>query len=108
MPGQAPGVMRPSLWRGWRWVWGKLTGHSGQSVQSAPRGGRQEEQRRGCTAGGSPRQKPHTRPCPRHPPGEPYVTIKAYTAAAEDELSLSEGEAIEVIHKLLDGWWVVR
>lgn len=23
-------------------------------------------------------------------------------------MSLSEGEAIEVIHKLLDGWWVVR
>ncbi|ERE75451.1 general transcription factor II-I-like protein [Cricetulus griseus] len=40
--------------------------------------------------------------------GEPYVTIKAYTAVEEDEVSLSEGEAIEVIHKLLDGWWVVR
>lgn len=40
--------------------------------------------------------------------GEPYVTIKAYTAVEEDEVSLSEGEAIEVIHKLLDGWWVIR
>ncbi|XP_023570244.1 neutrophil cytosol factor 1 [Octodon degus] len=40
--------------------------------------------------------------------GEPYVTIKAYAAVEEDEVSLSEGEAIEVIHKLLDGWWVVR
>ncbi|XP_058424921.1 neutrophil cytosol factor 1 [Diceros bicornis minor] len=40
--------------------------------------------------------------------GEPYVTIKAYTAALEDEVSLEEGEAIEVIHKLLDGWWVIR
>ncbi|XP_036265191.1 neutrophil cytosol factor 1 isoform X1 [Pipistrellus kuhlii] len=40
--------------------------------------------------------------------GEPYVTIKAYTAALEDEISLQEGETIEVIHKLLDGWWVVR
>lgn len=40
--------------------------------------------------------------------GEPYVTIKAYTAEMEDEMSLQEGEAIEVIHKLLDGWWVVR
>ncbi|XP_062035846.1 neutrophil cytosol factor 1 [Lepus europaeus] len=40
--------------------------------------------------------------------GEPYVTIKAYTAMEEDELSLAQGEAIEVIHKLLDGWWVVR
>lgn len=40
--------------------------------------------------------------------GEPYVTIKSYTAQMEDEMSLQEGEAIEVIHKLLDGWWVVR
>lgn len=42
------------------------------------------------------------------PPGEPYVTIKAYTAVLEDEMSLEEGETIEVIHKLLDGWWVIR
>lgn len=40
--------------------------------------------------------------------GEPYVTIKAYTAVLEDEMSLQEGETIEVIHKLLDGWWVIR
>ncbi|XP_040828720.1 neutrophil cytosol factor 1 isoform X2 [Ochotona curzoniae] len=40
--------------------------------------------------------------------GEPYVTIKAYTAAEEDEMTLAQGETIEVIHKLLDGWWVVR
>lgn len=40
--------------------------------------------------------------------GEPYVTIKAYTAEMEDEVSLQEGETIEVIHKLLDGWWVIR
>ena len=40
--------------------------------------------------------------------GEVYVTIKAYAAVEEDEVSLSEGDAIEVIHKLLDGWWVVR
>ncbi|XP_034844594.1 neutrophil cytosol factor 1 isoform X1 [Mirounga angustirostris] len=40
--------------------------------------------------------------------GEPYVSIKAYTAQMEDEVSLQEGEAIEVIHKLLDGWWVIR
>nr|KAF6490358.1 neutrophil cytosolic factor 1 [Molossus molossus] len=40
--------------------------------------------------------------------GEPYVTIKAYTALLEDELTLQEGENIEVIHKLLDGWWVIR
>ncbi|KAM4820515.1 neutrophil cytosol factor 1 isoform 3-T3 [Thomomys bottae] len=40
--------------------------------------------------------------------GEPYVVIKGYAAVEEDEVSLSEGDAIEVIHKLLDGWWVVR
>ncbi|XP_065780865.1 neutrophil cytosol factor 1 isoform X1 [Muntiacus reevesi] len=40
--------------------------------------------------------------------GEPYVTIKAYSGVLEDEMSLEEGETIEVIHKLLDGWWVVR
>ncbi|XP_042544036.1 neutrophil cytosol factor 1 isoform X2 [Dipodomys spectabilis] len=40
--------------------------------------------------------------------GEPYIAIKGYTAVEDDEVSLSEGDAIEVIHKLLDGWWVVR
>lgn len=40
--------------------------------------------------------------------GETYVTIKSYRAQEEDEISLQEGETIEVIHKLLDGWWVVR
>ncbi|XP_064152167.1 neutrophil cytosol factor 1 isoform X3 [Loxodonta africana] len=40
--------------------------------------------------------------------GEPYVTIKAYTAVEKDEVTLGEGETIEVIHKLLDGWWVIR
>ncbi|XP_029469417.1 neutrophil cytosol factor 1 [Rhinatrema bivittatum] len=40
--------------------------------------------------------------------GELYVTITGYTADQDDELTLKEGETIEVIHKLLDGWWVVR
>ncbi|KAG8509869.1 Neutrophil cytosol factor 1 [Galemys pyrenaicus] len=40
--------------------------------------------------------------------GESYVAIKAYVALMEDEISLQEGETIEVIHKLLDGWWVIR
>nr|XP_046266397.1 neutrophil cytosol factor 1 [Scatophagus argus] len=40
--------------------------------------------------------------------GELHVTIKAYKAEQEDEISLELGETIEVIHKLLDGWWVVR
>nr|XP_020657300.1 neutrophil cytosol factor 1 [Pogona vitticeps] len=40
--------------------------------------------------------------------GELHVVRKGYTAAQEDEITLKEGETIEVIHKLLDGWWVVR
>ncbi|XP_071362466.1 neutrophil cytosol factor 1 [Trachinotus anak] len=40
--------------------------------------------------------------------GELFVTIDAYKAEQEDEISLEAGETIEVIHKLLDGWWVVR
>uniref|UniRef100_A0A671VFR2 Neutrophil cytosolic factor 1 n=1 Tax=Sparus aurata TaxID=8175 RepID=A0A671VFR2_SPAAU len=40
--------------------------------------------------------------------GELHVAIKAYKAEQEDEISLELGETIEVIHKLLDGWWVVR
>ncbi|XP_007421236.1 neutrophil cytosol factor 1 [Python bivittatus] len=40
--------------------------------------------------------------------GELHIVQKGYTAAQEDEISLKEGETIEVIHKLLDGWWVVR
>lgn len=42
------------------------------------------------------------------PAGELYITIKAYKAEQDDEISLEIGESIEVIHKLLDGWWVVR
>ncbi|KAG8451811.1 hypothetical protein GDO86_003855 [Hymenochirus boettgeri] len=40
--------------------------------------------------------------------GELHITTKEYSADMEDELSLKEGESVEVIHKLLDGWWVVR
>ncbi|XP_020511159.1 neutrophil cytosol factor 1 [Labrus bergylta] len=40
--------------------------------------------------------------------GELHVAIKAYKAEQEDEISLELGQTIEVIHKLLDGWWVVR
>lgn len=40
--------------------------------------------------------------------GEFFVTISSYTAEQEDEISLQSGEVIEVIHRLLDGWWVVR
>ncbi|KAJ8266530.1 hypothetical protein GJAV_G00131500 [Gymnothorax javanicus] len=40
--------------------------------------------------------------------GELYMTTKGYEAVEDDELTLAAGETIEVIHKLLDGWWVVR
>ncbi|KAM8797165.1 neutrophil cytosol factor 1 [Eudromia elegans] len=40
--------------------------------------------------------------------GELYRVQKSYTAIEEDELTLTEGDTIEVIHKLLDGWWVIR
>uniref|UniRef100_A0A8C3ACD0 Neutrophil cytosolic factor 1 n=1 Tax=Cyclopterus lumpus TaxID=8103 RepID=A0A8C3ACD0_CYCLU len=40
--------------------------------------------------------------------GEMFVTHKAYKAEQRDEISLEVGETISVIHKLLDGWWVVR
>uniref|UniRef100_UPI00398E7EB5 neutrophil cytosol factor 1 isoform X4 n=1 Tax=Pristiophorus japonicus TaxID=55135 RepID=UPI00398E7EB5 len=40
--------------------------------------------------------------------GEMYEVIQSYTAAQEDEISLQEEEMVDVIHKLLDGWWVIR
>ncbi|CAL8365193.1 unnamed protein product [Lota lota] len=40
--------------------------------------------------------------------GELYITTMAYQAEQEDEISLEVGEEVEVIHKLLDGWWEVR
>ncbi|XP_010778320.1 neutrophil cytosol factor 1 [Notothenia coriiceps] len=40
--------------------------------------------------------------------GEMHVSIRAYKAELEDEISLESGETVAVIHKLLDGWWVVR
>ncbi|KAM9729368.1 LOW QUALITY PROTEIN: neutrophil cytosol factor 1 [Menidia menidia] len=40
--------------------------------------------------------------------GEVHVSVHGYRAEQPDELSLEPGETVEVIHKLLDGWWVVR
>ncbi|MED6281493.1 hypothetical protein CHARACLAT_022175 [Characodon lateralis] len=40
--------------------------------------------------------------------GELHITTQAYQAEQEDEISLEVGETVEVIHKLLDGWWVIR
>ncbi|KAM8975824.1 neutrophil cytosol factor 1 isoform 2-T2 [Pelodytes ibericus] len=40
--------------------------------------------------------------------GEIHIATKDYSGDMEDELAAREGETVEVIHKLLDGWWVVR
>uniref|UniRef100_A0A8C5G3B8 Neutrophil cytosolic factor 1 n=1 Tax=Gouania willdenowi TaxID=441366 RepID=A0A8C5G3B8_GOUWI len=40
--------------------------------------------------------------------GEPHISVQAYRAEQDDEISLEVGETVSVIHKLLDGWWVVR
>ena len=40
--------------------------------------------------------------------GEPFITIEAHTAEADDELSFETGVIIDVLHKHLDGWWVGR
>uniref|UniRef100_A0A672JGC9 Neutrophil cytosolic factor 1 n=1 Tax=Salarias fasciatus TaxID=181472 RepID=A0A672JGC9_SALFA len=40
--------------------------------------------------------------------GELHVTVQVYKAEHDDEITLELGETVEVIHKLLDGWWVVR
>ncbi|XP_072271967.1 neutrophil cytosol factor 1 [Pyxicephalus adspersus] len=40
--------------------------------------------------------------------GELHIVTRDYSGELEDELDLKEGETVEVIHKLLDGWWVVR
>lgn len=92
----------------------------GHKSRVSPRGGgRAGGERSWAPAGGSPRPREEGRggePCAGGglhtltllSPGEPYITIEAYTALLEDEISLEQGETIEVIHKLLDGWWVIR
>nr|XP_013809251.1 PREDICTED: neutrophil cytosol factor 1 [Apteryx mantelli mantelli] len=39
---------------------------------------------------------------------EPRAFLSEAVLKQEDELTLKEGDTIEVIHKLLDGWWVIR
>ena len=39
--------------------------------------------------------------------GENYITLKAYDAELDDEISFPENVIVTVIHKHLDGWWVV-
>ncbi|KAG7516315.1 neutrophil cytosol factor 1 [Solea senegalensis] len=40
--------------------------------------------------------------------GELFITVDSYRAEQDDEISLDAGQRVQVIHKLLDGWWVVR
>ncbi|CAH1802365.1 unnamed protein product [Owenia fusiformis] len=36
------------------------------------------------------------------------IATKAYEAKFEDEVSFNKGTLMEVMHKLLDGWWIVN
>lgn len=38
--------------------------------------------------------------------GETFVAIVAYSGQLEDELSFPEGACIEIMNKILDGWWI--
>lgn len=38
--------------------------------------------------------------------GELYISLKAHNACYEDELSFPAGALIEVLNKVLDGWWI--
>jgi len=36
------------------------------------------------------------------------MTVDAYTADEDDELSFPKGETVDVLQKSLDGWWLIR
>ncbi|XP_066301596.1 pneumococcal serine-rich repeat protein-like isoform X2 [Branchiostoma lanceolatum] len=40
--------------------------------------------------------------------GEEFLTTEQYEAQIDDEIGFDKGVVVHVIHKLLDGWWVVR
>ncbi|XP_078599964.1 uncharacterized protein LOC144875075 isoform X8 [Branchiostoma floridae x Branchiostoma japonicum] len=40
--------------------------------------------------------------------GEEFLTTEQYEAQIDDEISFDKGVIVHVIHKLLDGWWIVR
>lgn len=37
-----------------------------------------------------------------------YITVEAYKAQLEDELSFSKDTTVEVIKKSVTGWWTIR
>jgi len=39
---------------------------------------------------------------------ETYITMAAYEAELEDEISFEMGKIVEVVQKNLDGWWLVK
>ena len=39
---------------------------------------------------------------------EKYLTVEAYVAEEEDELSFPKGVTVDVLQKSLDGWWLVK
>lgn len=40
--------------------------------------------------------------------GELFLSLKSYKAAFEDELSFDKSVVVEVLNKVLDGWWIAR
>ncbi len=37
-----------------------------------------------------------------------YMTVDAYTAEEDDEISFSKGTTVNVLQKSLDGWWLIK
>lgn len=40
--------------------------------------------------------------------GTRYISISAYQASRDDELSFVRGAVVKVLKKFVDGWWLVR
>ena len=40
--------------------------------------------------------------------GELFLTVKTYKGQLEDELSFDSHVVVEVLNKVLDGWWIAR
>ncbi|XP_078682288.1 uncharacterized protein LOC144916785 isoform X2 [Branchiostoma floridae x Branchiostoma belcheri] len=40
--------------------------------------------------------------------GEEFLTTEKYEPQIDDEIGFDKGVIVHVIHKLLDGWWIVR
>ena len=39
---------------------------------------------------------------------ESYFVTENFEAKLDDEVSLCKGAVVEVLQKLLDGWWMIR